>query len=165
MGFNPKIRKEISWLKLGKWDKTSFILMVAVIIFASTALILWYKLLKPDISDFKAMFSNMPASSMIASALFFSLTNAFAEEVLFRGMIRDGLLVYCKPIMEVLITSALFALIHIQGFPRGVVGIIMVFIWGISLAIMRNRTKGMLFPYITHVFADLTIFFILFFVV
>jgi hypothetical protein len=38
----------------------------------------------------------------------------------------------------------------------------LVFVWSLFLGIIRQRTKGMLMPVVAHIFADLTIFIILF---
>jgi membrane protease YdiL (CAAX protease family) len=56
----------------------------------------------------------------------------------------------------------LFGLWHYRGFPGGLIGVILVFVWGIFLGIIRLRTSGMLFPFLAHFYADVTIFGILY---
>ena len=51
--------------------------------------------------------------------------------------------------------------LHLYGFPSGLIGMAMVFVWGIALGILRVRSGGMLVPIVTHIAADLVIFTIL----
>jgi uncharacterized protein len=56
----------------------------------------------------------------------------------------------------------LFGIYHWRGFPGGLSGSVMVFFWSVFLGIIKYRTKGMLMPVIAHIFADLTIFILIF---
>jgi membrane protease YdiL (CAAX protease family) len=59
-----------------------------------------------------------------------------------------------------------FAALHFRnGFPNGISGFFLVFIYGIMLGIIRRISKGMLAPVITHIAADFTIFLIIVFFV
>ena len=108
-----------------------------------------------------AQLATIPRALLIPAGIGFAVSNAFAEELLYRGVIREGLRGMVSPVVEVLITSTLFGIAHLTGFPSGVVGIAMVFVWGVSLGIIRNRTRGMAGPILVHIAADLTIFAIL----
>jgi uncharacterized protein len=59
--------------------------------------------------------------------------------------------------------AALFGLAHFQGFPRGWVGVLMAAVYGFALGIIRKKSGGPLASIITHVFADGTIFVVLYF--
>ena len=85
------------------------------------------------------------------------------EELAFRGVLTDGLTVLIRrPVVVISIQAALFGLWHYKGFPGGVVGVAMVFAWGVFLGILRKRSGGMIAPLAGHICADLTIFLILF---
>jgi membrane protease YdiL (CAAX protease family) len=96
---------------------------------------------------------------LIIGIPFFALVNAFAEEVVYRGVLQGALMqVFPQmPVVLVLQTSAFAAFHFAIGFPNGWVGYGMVFVWGLMLGYLRIRTSGMLVPYIAHVIADVTI--------
>ncbi|MBN2089862.1 CPBP family intramembrane metalloprotease, partial [candidate division KSB1 bacterium] len=59
---------------------------------------------------------------------------------------------------------AVFAAAHFtSGFPNGVIGYLMVLIYGTMLGYLKERTNGIFAPYIAHVIADLTIGYFLYF--
>jgi membrane protease YdiL (CAAX protease family) len=94
--------------------------------------------------------------------LLFALSNAFAEEMLFRGFLFDGLSKFItKHKIVIVIQAILFGIWHFKGFPGGFFGSTMVFVWAILLGFMRYRSKSIWYPFIGHVFADLVIFSIL----
>ena len=75
-----------------------------------------------------------------------------------RAVLFDGFTYIFKNVTIVILFQALvFSLWHYNGFPGGIVGIILVFIWSIFLGAIRHRSKGMLPPVIAHFFADLSI--------
>lgn len=95
----------------------------------------------------------------------FSTLNAFAEEVVYRGIFLEAALqARIIPIIAVLLQASAFAAIHFQaGFPNGFAGYFMTFVYGTALGILRYETKGILAPFITHIMADLVILYFLYF--
>ena len=89
----------------------------------------------------------------------FSCLNAFAEEMVYRGIFQEAALqARITPILAVLLQASAFAAIHFQGgFPNGFAGYFMTFIYGTALGILRYKTKGILAPFLTHIMADLVI--------
>ena len=154
-----------SWKPHGKWFRTgsftggTVILILLVAVFSGAALYLWQLLLQPDLSDFFSMMPSGGAVLLLLAGFGFAVTNAFVEEMFFRGFFWYGL--EGKKVLQVVVTALLFGFLHIRGFPGGAVGVGMVFVWGLFLALLRRRTGGMLAPYIAHVVADMTIFGIL----
>ncbi len=61
----------------------------------------------------------------------------------------------------VLAQAVAFGVIHAQGFPRGVVGMVMASIYGLMLGVLRLRARGLAAPVLAHICADATIFAIL----
>jgi hypothetical protein len=51
----------------------------------------------------------------------------------------------------------IFAVHYATGFPNGIIGYLMVLVYGTMLGYLRMRTKGILAPYVAHVIADATI--------
>ncbi len=91
-------------------------------------------------------------------AILFSLTNAFAEEIIFRFFVIAKLVNY-YPNWLVLFTSAiLFGLPHYFGNPGGIIGVIMSAVLGYILCKATIETKGLGIAYVIHVIQDIIIF-------
>jgi membrane protease YdiL (CAAX protease family) len=52
----------------------------------------------------------------------------------------------------------LFGVIHAQGFPRGVEGMVMASAYGVALGLLRQRSGGLAASCAAHICADATIF-------
>jgi len=50
---------------------------------------------------------------------------------------------------------------HINGFPRGIIGAALAGIYGLLTGFIRKKSGGLAAPVVTHFFADATIFGIL----
>jgi membrane protease YdiL (CAAX protease family) len=97
----------------------------------------------------------------------FALVNAFTEEVIYRGVLQESLYItFNSNTFAIVFQASMFVAIHVAvGFPNGLLGYLMVFVYGSMLGFLRIRTKGMLAPYLTHIFSDLMIGYILYFYV
>ena len=63
-----------------------------------------------------------------------------------------------------ILQASAFAILHFAaGFPNGIAGYLMTFVYGLILGYLRERTGGLLAPYVTHVVADLVIGYFLYF--
>jgi len=161
-----KCRGEISWRAAGSVDRCSLLLMLAVIVISAFALIGWTLILEPDLKPILSWIPRVHIGLLILGGFGFALSNALVEELIYRGILWDGLKSTVRSTAAVIIIQAgLFGLWHWRGFPGGVVGVLLVFVWGILLGIIRRRTGGMLAPILTHIGADLTIFGILLLIV
>ncbi len=161
--FTKPFRKEISWLQVGSIDHLSWIIILAMIALSTIALISWTVLIKPDLSQINSFFLDYNPALLFLGGFGFALSNALVEEFIFRGVFWDGLKIVIPKINHVIIVQALlFGLLHINGIPSGILGVSLVFIWGIFLGIIRYRSQGLFGCVLTHLFADLTIFGILF---
>jgi len=160
--FSRKCRREVSWLARGSLDRISVILILGIIVISGVALIGWTILLKPDLSPILSTMPRVHPGLLILGGFGFALSNALVEELIFRGILWDGLRSLLPEIAAVIvIQSALFGILHWKGFPSGILGVALVFIWGILLGIIRQRTGGLLAPILAHIGADMTIFGIL----
>lgn len=154
-----KTRKELSWLRPGKMDKTVVLWMIPVILVSSAALILWLLLCKPDLSDLKAMVPITSVPLLILVGLVFSVFNAAWEEIILKGILWDGLEKTTGAVSFIIIFQAfLFGVMHLNGFPRGIIGAVLAGIYGLLIGFIRKYSGGLLAPIVTHIFADATIF-------
>ena len=154
-----KARKELAWLRFGKMDKTVVLWMIPVILVSSAALILWLFLCKPDLSDLKAMVPITSVPLLVLAGLVFSVFNAAWEEIILKGILWDGLEKTIGSVFFIVIFQAvLFGMMHLNGFPRGIIGAVLAGIYGLLIGFIRKYSGGLLAPVVTHFFADATIF-------
>ncbi len=157
-----KTRAALKWIRAGKIDRTTILLIVGTSAAASLALIIWATWTNHLGTAEQMMqgFTTVPLWQMVLIGIpLFAIFNALAEEVVYRGVLQSALnnVFTSKPLILILQSSA-FAAVHFSaGFPKGVVGYMMVLGYGIMLGYLRVRSNGMLAPLLTHFFADLTI--------
>ena len=119
---------------------------------------LWFVLARPDVSDLTDKIPHVGPMQLLLIGVIFSLANALMEEAIFRGVFQETLTAEWGPWPAVVIQGVLFGVIHIQGFPHGVEGMVMASAYGVALGWLRLRSGGMAAPCIAHVCADATIF-------
>lgn len=160
--FIKKFKKEITWLKIGKIDKISLLLMILMVFITAISLFLWAIFFKDEVIKFQKYIPDTSLGILILYGLLFPLFNSFFEEFMARAVLTDGFKAIMKNVLCIIVFQAIiFSLWHFKGFPGGIVGVIMVFVWSVFLGIIRFRTQGMLSVLITHYFADLSIAIIL----
>jgi uncharacterized protein len=155
----PSWRSEWAWLRRGRLDAGVLGLVAASVVIASVALLLWYVTLHPDVSDIRqSMLPPWPAWLLILGGVAFSMVNAAVEEALYRGLLLDVLdRALGRGLFAVLLQAAAFGMLHIHGFPRGLVGIGLAAVYGLMMGLLRRRSDGMLAPWLGHVATDVAI--------
>jgi hypothetical protein len=89
------------------------------------------------------------SNHLLLSALIFTIV-AFTEEIVFRGYILNNLMESFNKWIALLISSALFALLHITNPDVSLISIIAIFIAGILLGINYIYTKNLWFGICLH---------------
>ncbi len=160
---SPGLRTSVLWIKRGAPDKTTIIAAIIISVIAGIALVLWNMILKPDLAVHLRNMPDIPSWLFPAVGIVFAVGNATMEEFAFRGIIMQALYSAVGPGMFSLLGQAwLFGAMHyLQGFPNGVWGVAMAIVYGIMLGWLRQRSGGMLAPWLAHVCADMVIFTIL----
>jgi uncharacterized protein len=158
--FQIKPLKEIvGYLSIGEADRATIFLIIATVVVSAIALILWFNLLNPDVSDLKSMIPTKNIALLIPLGIAFALFNALTEELVWRGIFWDGLKISLKcPVLLIIIQAMGFGLLYWAGFPRGWLGVGLAGVYGLFLGIIRHRSKGIFYPILTHFFADMVIF-------
>ncbi|MBN2224031.1 MAG: CPBP family intramembrane metalloprotease [Deltaproteobacteria bacterium] len=156
------VRRETTWLSRCAVTPRLVIGAVAVVAVSSAALVAWYLIMDPDITVFTEFIPARPLYQLLVGGLAFALLNGVVEEVIFRGILWDGIKALVPAPWVLLTVQALFfGTAHFWGVPNGIVGAVMATIYGLMLGIIRLRADGLLMAIITHVFADIVIFCIL----
>jgi len=158
----PGLRKSALWFRRGAPDKTTVIAAAIISVTAGIGLVLWYEILKPDVTV-QLHNMNMPRWLLPIAGIAFSTSNAAIEEFAYRGIIMQALDSAVGPgVISLLVQAWSFGAMHyMQGFPKGVWGVTMATAYGVMLGWLRRRSQGMLAPWVAHVCADMVIFIIL----
>ncbi len=155
----PWFRNSLDWLRPGKYDSRTLLLVILIVIISSTALVLWYILSQPDLSGMSSQVPDWSLKLLVLSAIGFSIINALMEEIIWRGAFQQALnAAFGVGFISIVIQALSFGMIHYKGFPSGLIGAALAAIYGLMLGYIRYYTRGLLWPIIAHFFADLTIF-------
>lgn len=147
----PALRFPLNRGRIGNWWA-----ILALALLTAVALPSWLWLTQPDILNLAGQIPDWPIALLVLLAILFSISNAIAEELAWRQVLWDGLQNF--PIVGIILFQALcFGMAHINGFPRGLIGVALAASYGALLGWLRHRTQGLLAPVIAHVAADLTI--------
>ncbi len=161
-GFSKPVRDETTWLKIGRFNKITLLLMIPTIVLSSIGLTLWFIFSKPDVGDLTKMLPHNNIILIIIAGVLFSIFNTICEEFILRGILWNELeMIFINLILINIIQSVFFGLIHYHGFPRGISGMMLAGIYGFFIGLIRSASGGMLAPVVTHIFADMTIYFLL----
>ena len=123
-------------------------LLVYVII---TVIVAWLDI-RPDVSQIPRALIFLPAIVIAA------VINAFAEEFEFRSMLLSRLEPVVGPQQAILITSALFGLMHYWSTPSGPIGVLVVGFLGWVAAKSMIETRGFVWAFSLHFLADFVVY-------
>ena len=158
-------RNTLSWMRVGRLDPIAAMLVLLTSLLSAAALLLWASLsdnLGAGLQMAQGIAHYPKGFVLLAGVPLFALLNALAEEVVFRGVLQQALMTVFRPQPAVILQAVAFAALHFAaGFPNGIAGYLMVLVYGAMLGYLRQRSSGMLAPYLTHVLADLVIGFYL----
>jgi membrane protease YdiL (CAAX protease family) len=148
-----------TWMRKGSFGGDVRLMIMACSVVAAMALGAWYALFRPDVDDIVAAYvPAAPVGLLVIGGLMFSMINAAVEEGAYRGVIQHGLESTLGFGMAALALQAIaFGALHINGFPRGWVGVGLATIYGLMMGVVRRRSGGMLAPWLAHVLIDIVI--------
>jgi uncharacterized protein len=89
--------------------------------------------------------------------ILFSLTNSFAEEMIFRVGINGPLANLLSPNSIFLISAIIFGIVHFQGMPNGIVGVVLAGLLGYLLSKSVYETNGIFWAWLIHFLQDVII--------
>jgi uncharacterized protein len=98
----------------------------------------------------------------VSIIILLSLSNAFAEEIIYRYFIIGNLSPLLQKKAILIISAVLFGISHLYGAPGGVIGVIISGVLGYILAKASYETQGIGIAFVIHFIQDLIIFTALF---
>lgn len=154
------LRRSVGWLRAGRFDRGTQLLLLATVIVSAVALVAWVAWTKPDLGHHLALVPDVPIWVLPLAAVAFAALNAALEEIIFRGVLMEALdSALGAGWRTIAIQAVAFAAGHyLSGFPNGALGFVMVLVYGVLLGLIRRRAAGLLAPWLAHVAADLVIF-------
>jgi len=144
------------FFKLGNY-KGTFWLVLLFSIFSIFFLAFWF--LNQDANPYVKFIPDVSLFFLIPMGIGFAIINAFYEESLFRSILLSSFSEQVGLIPAIFLQALWFSFLHFQsGFPSGIIGILLTFVFGLMMGYLVQRTKGLLIPIVVHFFADLSIF-------
>ena len=154
----PALRRSCTWFRVGSVTRDVRWLMVVTILLSGGALVAWYLCFGREVSHFQKMIPDAPLWLLPLIVLAFSMVNAAVEEAVFRGVLTQATdSVFGVGKRSLVFQGIAFGLLHIRGFPGGAIGVVMTAVYGLMLGIIRVRSRGLIAPWLTHVFADIVV--------
>jgi len=98
-------------------------------------------------------YTGIPSIWPVFAAALFLL--AASEEIICRGFIMDALSFRCNRITGLLLSSLVFALLHLGNNHVSFLGIVNIFIVGALFGLLRFVTDGLVYPILIHWFWNL----------
>lgn len=147
------------WLKAGTFTRDVALLTIASALLAAISLIVWFLSIQPNINDLiEAFVPKWNIALLVLGGLMFSIVNAAVEEGAYRGVIMAALdKSVGSGVAPILLQAAAFGTLHINGFPRGWIGVGLASVFGLLMSLIRRRSQGMLAPWAAHVCIDIVI--------
>jgi uncharacterized protein len=157
----PGLRRTAPRLTLGRLGGAPLAYAAVLTIVTSGVLVGFHALASPDVTDLAARLPATAIGNLILTGVCFSVVNAALEEIFFRGVFWALLADEWNTGVALVMTAVLFGLIHLQGYPPGILGAVLAGFYGLALGLLRWWTGGLGLAFLCHVAADATIFGIL----
>ncbi|QEC51537.1 CPBP family intramembrane glutamic endopeptidase [Anseongella ginsenosidimutans] len=144
----PPLRKTLSWFRWGGCSRKAMIAGLLILAFSLPALLMWAMHSENVIEYYVYLFHpEILYIELVIFALLFAVINAVTQEVIFRGVFQDALeAAFGKGAYAILVQALIFGLIHLQGIPSGLAGVLMAFSYGCALGILRKVAGGCCYP-------------------
>ncbi len=141
-----------------KWRGILWLAALTVVV-AAAALVGWQHLTGGGVpATYTSIVARTPMPVLVPLGIAFVIVNAAAEEVAFRGIFLNTLQASgMSPAAAIAVQALSFGALHLHGFPSGAIGATLAGFYGVTLGVIRLRSRGLLLPWITHVAADATI--------
>ena len=152
-------RRAFNWFTAGTITREVVSAAAASILLSAVAMIVWFRSVRPDINDLIETFvPEWRWALLISGGLLISMWNAAVEEMAYRGVLMDALdRSVGAGILSLLAQAAAFGVFHINGFPRGWIGVGLASIFGVMMGLIRRLSGGLLTAWAAHVCTDVVI--------
>jgi len=155
-------------IKLRKFNRSALFLRPGLIagnyrlatiftVLALTGLTWWFRELAAN--PYAHFIPDLPVHFLLPLGIGFALINSLYEEGIFRSIFLGYLDQLFQPWIALVLQGVWFSFLHYQsGFPAGVTGMVMTYIFAIMMGVLVRRTRGLLLAIVIHAIADFWIF-------
>ena len=161
VGLSHHLRKSVLWIRPGRLGLDIWLLVSLGVVLSSAALLVWTLACRPDLGPSRDNVPAVPLWLLPLAGVAFALVNSAVEEAIFRGIFLQALdSAVGAGIISLVIQAIIFGWLHYSevGFPKGLVGVAMAFVYGLFLGYLRYRSRGMLAPWLAHAGTDIAVF-------
>lgn len=168
------LRESSGWLRRGRVDRGTRLAIAAFSGTSALALVVWRFASHVDMASYRSFVPSwalaLPTGVLIVAApigiVLFAMQNAAFEEIIRRGVMMQALeSAFGRGAFVCVLQAVGFGVWHYRGFPSGVLGSTLTFVFALMMGILRMRGRGMLAPWVAHVCADTAIFVMVFVIV
>lgn len=136
------IKSKDTWLQTG--------ISLSIVISLATGIFMYFQLKQSDVNW-------ALLSGGLVWIILFSLTNSFAEEMIYRLGVVSPLKGMLSPMVICTISAVLFGIPHLAGMPNGIIGATMAGVLGFVLAKSLLETQGFFWAWWIHFLQDVII--------
>ncbi len=154
----PRLRRTRPRITVGRTAGPPLMFAIALTIATSAALFAFDTLVHPDVAE---LASRLPVAALghwLAAGVCFSVLNAALEEILFRGLLWGAVADEWNDGVALAATAILFGVLHLNGYPPGLIGAVLASFYGLGLGVLRTWASGLGLALACHVSADASIF-------
>ena len=154
----PPLRRSAPKLAVGRM--LGWPLAFAILLALTTAAVLigFHTLVQPDVTEVAGKFPVAWLGNLLLAGIVFSVINAAAEELIFRGVLWQLICEEWNQAAALAVTALLFGLVHLRGYPPGPIGAVLAGLFAVALGMLRWWTGGLGLAIACHIVADATIF-------
>lgn len=148
------------WLPIGSLTPLAISLTGLTVVIAAiglTSWAIWAEEFGAATVELVDLARRLPGVVLVLGIVVFVVFNALAEELAYRGVVFEAAAGQFRPAAAVFLQAAAFGTLHIAGFPGGLVGVGLTFVYGLALGAVRHLTDGLRLALIAHMAADATI--------
>jgi membrane protease YdiL (CAAX protease family) len=145
-------------LRLGRLSAAGIGLVLGVAVCSAATLMIFSWFNPPRLGTGARLLEGMAPWSLVTAGMVFAAVNAFVEEVLFRGIVQQHLARVLGNWPAVLTQALAFGILHLNGYPYGLIGVALASVYGLILGALRLHSGGLLAPWLAHACADAVIF-------
>lgn len=153
----PSLRQRPAWLRPGRCPFPLLLATFGIMVLTTATLLSYQWLMTPDLSHHPAAAVFASFGHLVVAVIAFPIANAMLEEVVFRGVLFDAVRPQWGAWGALTITSILFGLGHLDGYPPGIIGAVLAGVFGLLMGVLRLWSEGLLLAIIAHIGADATI--------
>jgi hypothetical protein len=154
----PSVRIGDDTFATGRFTRPATWWTGSIIVLSGCALLAWFLIFKPDLSDLKRSLPPFGPPLLLAVGICLSIFNALWEEAIVKGIAWAALEeLLPRDFLVNLGQAILFGMMHVGGFPRGLTGVCMAALYAFALGIVKKLSGGLLAPIVAHAAADMVI--------